>query len=225
MLARLARTLPTGPQWSYEPKWDGFRCLAFCDGDDVDLRSRNQRQFARYFPEIVAALRALSGERVVLDGELVVIRDGTFDFGALMSRLHPADSRVQTLAAATPATYVTFDLLAQGATTMIDAPFASRRARLERLMQDRGPRLCTSPATADVGVASSWLERFSGSGIDGVVAKRVDEPYQPRKRSMVKVKLERTADCVVGGFRVFPDRTVASLLLGLYDRVNDTDVL
>jgi ATP-dependent DNA ligase len=225
MLARLARTLPVGAEWTYEPKWDGFRCLAFRDGDDVDLRSRNQRPFARYFPEVVTALRLVPERRFVLDGELVVVHDDAFDFAALMSRLHPADSRVRTLAEVMPATYVAFDLLATGATTMLATPFADRRVRLEQLLQDAGPRVCLSPATGDVDVAREWLNR-SGSGIDGVVAKRVDEPYRPGKRAMVKVKLERTADCVVGGFRVFADGTVSSLLLGLYDRADDgRDVL
>jgi ATP-dependent DNA ligase len=226
MLSRLARTLPTGTEWVYEPKWDGFRCLAFRAGADIDLRSRNQRAFARYFPEIVAALRTLPEPRAALDGELVVIRDGVFDFAALMSRLHPAESRVQMLAATTPATYVAFDLLAQGATTLLESPFAARRERLERLLQGRGPRLCVSPVTGDADVARAWLDCFSGRGIDGVVAKRLDDEYRPGKRTMVKIKLERTADCVVGGCRVFADGTISSLLLGLYGRADDgRDVL
>jgi ATP-dependent DNA ligase len=206
MLARLVRRLPEEAT-HYEPKWDGFRCLAFVDGDDVDLRSRHGNPLARYFPEVVATLR---GRRCVLDGELVV---AGFDFPALMARLHPAASRVQLLARETPARYIAFDLLAEGDEALLDAPFAQRRARLEALV----PELAT-PATDDPEQARAWLERRP-PGIDGVVVKAPDGRYEPGARAMLKVKLERTADCVVAGLRGTPDPEprATSLLLGLYD--------
>lgn len=223
MLARLARELPLGETLSYEPKWDGFRCLAFRahtdgDGETVDLRSRNQRPLARYFPEVVEAIRALPHEQLVLDGELLVIQGERADFGALMSRLHPAASRVALLARTTPARFVVFDLLALDDDVLLDRPFAERRRRLETVMADAEPPLHLSPATSDPAVARSWLASYSGRGIDGVVAKEADRPYQPGRRTMTKVKLEQTADCVVAGYRWLLDRPlVASLLLGLYD--------
>ena len=212
MLGRLSRGLPRGGH-VYEPKWDGFRCVAFVDGGDVDLRSRHDRPLARYFPELVEGLRAL-GARVVLDGEIVLA--GSFDFPTLMGRLHPAKSRADRLAVEAPAVYVAFDLPALGDEDLRDVPFAERRARLETLSP--APPVHVTPATADPDVAAQWLERFQGAGIDGVIAKPVDARYEPGARLLVKVKRERTADCVVAGLRFHAGRPmVGSLLLGLYD--------
>jgi ATP-dependent DNA ligase len=217
MLARLVRELPEG-DLSYEPKWDGFRCLAFAPrGGEVDLRSRNQRPLARYFPELVEALRALP-RAAVLDGEIVVAGARGFDFSALLSRLHPSASRVARLSRETPASYVLFDLLSDGDEDLRPRPFGERRARLEALLAGARPPLHLTPATGDPSVARAWLERSRGAGIDGVVAKRRDLPYEPGRRAMVKVKRELTADCVVAGLRTFAgEPVVASLLLGLWD--------
>jgi ATP-dependent DNA ligase len=210
MLARLVRELPVDG-YLYEPKWDGFRCLAERRGDDVELVSRHERPLTRYFPEIVAALTTLPPTDWVLDGELLVLVDGAFDFGALMQRLHPAASRVRELAVATPAAFVAFDLVAE-------QPFAHRRERLTQMLAGARPPLFVTPATTDVEVAAGWLERFRGNGIDGVVAKHRDLPYSPGRRAMLKVKHEQTLDCVVAGVRVAGDPLeVWSLLLGLYD--------
>jgi ATP-dependent DNA ligase len=209
MLGRLARELPAHG-FLYEPKWDGFRCLAFRDGADVDLRSRHGRPLARYFPELVEALSALEQEQLVLDGEAVVLGDG--DFEALLARLHPAPSRVERLRRETPAALVAFDLLALGDEDLRDRPFAERRTRLERLLARVRPPLHLTPLTTERALAAAWLERF-----EGVVAKRRDLPYLPGARAMVKVKRERTADCVVAGFRWYEDRPLpSSLLLGLH---------
>lgn len=217
MLARPARTLPrTGHL--YEPKWDGFRCLAFRDGDDVDLRSRHDRPFSRYFPEIVDGLRSLAEPAVALDGEIVLVRDGRFDFEALMARLHPAASRVQRLRAETPATFVAFDVLAVTEDDLRRVAFAERRERLERVLAPEPPRVRLTPITSDPGVAAAWVERFEGGGVDGVIAKPTTLTYEAGRRAMVKVKTRRTADCVVAGYRPFVDRaTLSTLLLGLYD--------
>ncbi|MFL5264626.1 MAG: ATP-dependent DNA ligase [Anaeromyxobacteraceae bacterium] len=215
MLARLARELPSGG-FLYEPKWDGFRCVATISRGAVDLRSRHGRPFARYFPEIVAALAPLGD--AVLDGEIVVAGAGGFDFAALLSRLHPATSRVERLARETPAALVAFDLLAVGAEELASHPLAERRARAEALLDGARAPLVLTPATRDLAVAQRWLDRFVGRGLDGVVAKRLDGAYEPGRRGWVKVKRERTAECVVGGFRLYADAPlVASLLLGLYD--------
>jgi ATP-dependent DNA ligase len=217
MLARLARELPLDG-FLYEPKWDGFRCLAFRDGDDVDLRSRNQRPLARYFPEIVEALLALPEPRFALDGELVVATRAGFDFEALLARLHPAASRVERLRTETPASLVAFDLLAAAGDDLRKTPFAGRRRRLEALLADVAPPLFLTPATDDPARAAVWLDRFQGHGVDGVVAKHPALLYEPGRRAMVKVKHDRTADCVVAGFRLLVDRPLpSSLLLGLYD--------
>jgi ATP-dependent DNA ligase len=222
MLARLARELPEGA-FVYEPKWDGFRCIAFRDGADVDLRSRHDRPLARYFPEIVQALRHLRGDDAVVDGEVIAMTAAGFDFTALMSRLHPSASRVEALRRDAPAAYVAFDLLALDGDDLRERPFAERRERLAALLRDEPPPLHLTPATTDRTIAAGWLERFSGGGIDGVVAKPRDGHYEPGARAMIKVKPERTADCVVAGIRVFADPPgVASLLLGLYD---DQEVL
>ncbi len=208
MLARLARALPAG-DYLYEPKWDGFRCLAFA-GDDVELRSRHDRPLARYFPELAGAMRGLDA---VLDGEIV-----GRDFSALLGRLHPAASRVTRLVDESPAWFVAFDVLAARGRDLTGAPFRERRALLEELLAERGPRLVLTPATDDVETAADWLERFTGRGLDGVVAKPTGMTYQPGRRVMVKVKRERTADCVVAGVRPYAqERSIGSLLLGLHD--------
>jgi ATP-dependent DNA ligase len=215
MLARLERELPRDG-YVYEPKWDGFRCLAFRDGEDVDLRSRNQRPLARYFPELVAALRALPAARFVLDGEIVA-----GDFEALLRRLHPAASRVERLSVETPASFVAFDVLAHGDNDVRGQPFVARRRLLEELLAQAQPPLVLTELTDDEARAAAWLDERNG--IDGVVAKHRDLTYEPGARVMVKVKRERTADCVVAGFRWLADRPLpSSLLLGLYD---DDDVL
>ncbi|MFL5839981.1 MAG: ATP-dependent DNA ligase [Thermoleophilaceae bacterium] len=216
MLAKLARELPTG-DYVYEPKWDGFRCLAFRNGDDVDLRSRNDRPFARYFPELVDALKHLRPERFVLDGELIVSSEDHFDFNALMARLHPAASRAAELALSTPACFVAFDVVAIGDEDLRAEAFTVRRERLERLLASAGEGVQLTPLTDDPVAARRWLEE-SGPAIDGVVAKRRDQPYSPGARAMIKVKHERTIDAVVAGMRGAPDPLrVTSLLLGLYD--------
>ena len=215
MLARLARTLPVGEGLSYEPKWDGFRCVAFCAGGEVTLLSRNGRPLTRYFPEVVSGVRQLGD--VVVDGELVVSRDGRADFPALMARLHPAASRAERLARETPACYVLFDVLSAGDEDLTGLPFRDRRARLERLLRDPPSPLGVTPQTRDAEQARDWLDAASGSGIDGVVVKPDDLRYSPGRRSMTKVKHARTADCVVAGLRVHADGGVGSLLLGAYD--------
>ena len=215
MLARLERVLPVGDGLLYEPKWDGFRCLAFAAGGDVVLHSRNERPLARYFPEVVSGIAQLGD--VVLDGELVVHVDGRADFPALMARLHPAPSRVDRLSRETPARYVAFDLLAVGDDELTATPFAVRRARLAGLLTDPPAGLALTPQSARADVATAWLAAPAGSGIDGVMVKAPDLRYQPGKRVMVKVKRVRTADCVVAGVRVHPDGGVGSLLLGVYD--------
>jgi ATP-dependent DNA ligase len=208
MLARLERELPRDG-FLYEPKWDGFRCLAFRGEDSVDLRSRHDRPLARYFPEVVEGLLALDSPRFVLDGELVVASE----FAALMARLHPAASRVERLRRETPATFIVFDLLAVGNDDLRERPFDERRARLDDLLRAAPPSIVLTPTTTDRTVADRWLERF-----EGVVAKRHDLLYASGVRAMVKVKKERTADCVVAGFRWLVDRPLpSSLLLGLYD--------
>ena len=217
MLARLTRDLPRG-DYLYEPKWDGFRCLAFRAGDEVDLRSRHDSPFARYFPEIVEGIRLLSAETIVLDGEIILVRPTGSDFEALMSRLHPAASRVERLSAETPASFVAFDLLAVGERDVRGDPFVERRRRLEDALATASPPIHLTPATDNAAVAEDWFRRFQGAGVDGIVAKPRDGRYEPGKRTMLKVKRERTAECVVAGVRLFVDRPVlSSLVLALYD--------
>jgi ATP-dependent DNA ligase len=221
MLARLTREVPTDKAYVYEPKWDGFRCLAFRDGDHVDLRSRHDRPFARYFPEIVAALHAVECAWFAVDGELVVVRSGRFDFESLQNRLHPAASRVRLLAEQAPCRYIVFDLLAAGDEDCRSLPFGERRARLRALLAGAPPPIALTPATLDPAEARQWLAPRPEGGIDGVVAKDPASTYQSGRRAITKVKLEHTADCVVGGFRVYAGTDeVASLLLGLYDQGN-----
>ena len=216
MLARLARELPEG-ELIFEPKWDGFRCLAFVSADAVDLRSRHGRPLARYFPEVVDAVAALP-RAAVLDGELVVPRAGGLAFEPLLARLHPSASRVAALARETPAALVAFDLLAEGDEDLTPSALSARRARLDALLAAAPAPLRVTPSTRDPGAARRWLDAPPRSGIDGVVAKRLDGPYLPGRRGWIKVKRERTADCVVGGFRTFAgEPAIASLLLGLWD--------
>jgi ATP-dependent DNA ligase len=217
MLAELAREVPRGP-YLYEPKWDGFRCLAFVAGGEVELRSRHDRPLARYFPEVVDALRPLSEAGCVLDGEIVVLGAGGSDFAALMNRTHPAASRVRRLAAETPATLVAFDLLSRGDEDLTAAPFCERRARLEVLLAPDRTGVRLTPATDDADEAAMWAAG-ARRGIDGVVAKRLDLTYQPGRRAMIKVKPERTAECVVAGVRLLAGAPplIGSLLLGLWD--------
>jgi ATP-dependent DNA ligase len=216
MLAKLARELPSGDDWRYEPKWDGFRCIAFRAGDDVELGSRNERPLTRYFPELVEPLRAALPERAVVDGEIVIMTDHGLDFDLLSNRIHPAVSRITKLAAETPAAFVAFDLLANG-DDQREEPFATRRAALEQAVTSN-PTVHLTPITADRDVAAGWFERFEGAGLDGVIAKEAAGEYREGERGWLKVKHQRTADCVVAGFRTHKDgKGVGSLLLGLYD--------
>jgi ATP-dependent DNA ligase len=218
MLSAPADGIPAGDGWTYEPKWDGFRTLVFRDGDQVELVSRDAKLMTRYFPELVPAFRALKADRIVLDGELIVVGEKGLDFGALQQRIHPADSRVRMLSAATPAWYVAFDLLAEGDTDLRAEPLGERRKRLERLLKGVKPPIFLTPFTRDHQTAEQWFEQFEGAGLDGVMAKSWKGAYVPGKRLWVKVKHQRTADCVVIGWRKSADGTsLGSLLLGLYD--------
>ncbi|HEX2058486.1 MAG TPA: ATP-dependent DNA ligase [Actinomycetota bacterium] len=217
MLATLVRELPIGDGLFYEPKWDGFRCLAFVDEEGVDMRSRHGRPLARYFPEVAGALAAL-GRGFVLDGELIVPAGDRLDFSALLQRLHPAASRVDLLSRATPAAYVAFDVVVAGGADLTASGFGQRRRILEELLNDAPEQVRLTPSTRDRAVAARWLEAAGGGGIDGVVVKDESLRYVPGKRRMVKVKREKTADCVVGAFRWHAEEPViGSLLLGLYD--------
>jgi ATP-dependent DNA ligase len=223
MEAQLASALPDdGRDWQYEPKWDGFRCLAFRSGEAVELRAKSGKPLGRYFPEVVAMLRDFGGGKFVLDGELVIERAGKFEFDALQMRLHPAESRIRKLAGQTPATFMAFDILAgPSGEPLLDKPLAVRRKILERLLKDKDKRerLILSEFTLDVAEARRWIARSGRGFTDGVVAKLRNDGYHPGERCMVKVKRIRTADCVVGGFRYLQgSRQIGSLLLGLYDR-------
>ena len=223
MLAKLARSIPTSEGLLFEPKWDGFRCIVFRDGDQIELTSRNQKPFNRYFPELLPVLADALPDRCVVDGEIVVPQaEGRgLDFDALQQRIHPAESRVRMLAEQTPASFVVFDLLALGDDDLMGAPFSTRRTKLEEVIAPNGSVHLT-PATTDPAVAEHWFTRFEGAGLDGVMAKPLDGVYTPDKRTLVKVKHERTADCAVAGFRIHKDgEGVGSLLLGLYDGAGD----
>ena len=222
MLAKLARAIPDTAGLLYEPKWDGFRCIVFRDGDEIALQSRNQKPLNRYFPELLPALAAALPERCVVDGEIVVpaADDQGLDFDALQQRIHPAASRVQMLSEQTPSSFVAFDVLALDDQPLLDTPFAERRATLERVLQPvaGSTGVYLTPATTDPAVAARWFTRFEGAGLDGVMAKPLDGVYAPDKRTLVKVKHERSADCAVAGYRIHKDgEGVGSLLLGLYD--------
>ena len=228
-LAELVSEIPVGPEWVYEPKWDGFRCLAFRDDGDVELQSRAGQPLARYFPEIVEAVQALPAGRFVLDGEIVVPVEGTLSFDDLLQRIHPAESRVRKLAAETPGVYLVFDLLVdEKGRALVERPWTDRRAALEAFAKRQFPaadgRIRLSPATAELAAARKWLAA-AGGGLDGVIAKRADLEYRSGDRTgMQKIKLMRTADCVVGGFRYAAKKRIAgSLLLGLYAENGDLD--
>jgi ATP-dependent DNA ligase len=216
MLAKSVKTIPADA--SYEPKWDGFRSICFRDGDQVELGSRNERPMTRYFPELVAAVSAELPARCVIDGEIVIATEHGLDFEALQQRIHPADSRVRMLAEKTPASFIAFDLLALGDDDYTRRPFSERRAALVKALADSGPSIHVTPATTDLATAQRWFDEFEGAGLDGVVAKPLTVTYQPDKRVMFKIKHERTADCVVAGYRVHKSGAdaIGSVLLGLY---------
>jgi ATP-dependent DNA ligase len=220
MLAKLASAIPAGEDWLYEPKWDGFRTLVFRDGDEWLLQSRDLKPMNRYFPELGPPVLAQLPARSVLDGEIVIAGPGGLDFDALLLRIHPAASRVALLASQSPASLVVWDLLAIGDEDLRDLPQDERRARLDQALSSAEPPIHVTPATRDPAVAEDWFRRFEGAGLDGVMAKRLCEPYRAGERAMMKVKHSRTADCVVAGFRWHksgPGTAVGSLLLGLYD--------
>ena len=214
-----ANGIPEGDSWEYEPKWDGFRTLVFRDGDQVELVSRGARPMTRYFPEVLPAFRTLREKRLVLDGELVVVAKHGLDFGALQQRIHPAESRVRMLSEATPAWYIAFDILAAGDVDLRSRPLGERRKRLEALLKGAASPIFMTPYTRDPKTANRWFEQFEGAGLDGVIAKSWTGTYAPGKRLWVKVKHQRTADCVVIGWRRSNDgKTLGALLLGLYDK-------
>jgi ATP-dependent DNA ligase len=226
MEAKLVYALPTGEGWQFEPKWDGFRAIASRSGDVVELLSKSGKSLARYFPEIVAALAAVSETTFVVDGELILPVENILSFDALQARLHPAESRVRKLSVETPAQLMLFDCLALGERVLIHEPLRERRGAVEDFYADAtgtvsGLRtFLLSPTAQDAARAAAWLAS-SGGALDGVMAKRLDEPYRSGERAMLKMKQHRTADCVVGGFRRAKDGSqVASLLLGLYDDAN-----
>ncbi len=216
----LAKSVPEIPaEGSFEPKWDGFRAIIFRDGEEVEIGSRNERPMTRYFPELVAAFRRELPERCVVDGEIVIATPGGLDFEALQQRIHPAASRVNLLAAETPASFVAFDLLALGDGDFMAAPFRERRRALTEALAGCRPPVHVTPATTERPLALRWFSEFEGAGLDGIVAKPLGGTYQPDKRVMFKIKHERTADCVVAGFREHKSgaEAIGSLLLGLYD--------
>ncbi|HEX5345994.1 MAG TPA: ATP-dependent DNA ligase [Pseudonocardiaceae bacterium] len=219
MLAKPAAAIPTGQH--YEPKWDGFRSIIFRDGDEVEVGSRKERPMTRYFPEIVVAVRANFPSRAVIDGEIIIADQdrNTLDFEALQQRIHPAASRVRLLSEQTPASFVAFDLLALGDDDLTQEPLAHRRAALEEALARADAPVYVTPATQDHDVARRWFDQFEGAGLDGLIAKGLDLRYQPDKRVMTKIKHERTADCVVAGYRLHKSGSdaIGSLLLGLYD--------
>jgi len=217
MLAKAVDRLPVDEGMIYEPKWDGFRCVVFRDGDEVELGSRNERPLTRYFPELIEPLRASLPDKCVVDGEIVVATHDGLDFDALQQRIHPAASRVQKLSIETPASFVAFDLLAIDGRSLLDTPLRERRILLNDALQGARPPIHLSPMTLDEDVAADWFVRFEGAGLDGVLAKPALGVYEQNKRVQFKVKHRRTADCVVAGFRMHKDGDgVGSLLLGLY---------
>jgi ATP-dependent DNA ligase len=229
MEMRSVETIPVGPDWQYEPKWDGFRAIVHRDGDDVAIISKNGQPLSRYFPEIVAALTAVGGDHFSLDGELVVPLAGALSFDALQQRIHPAATRVAMLARTTPAYYLVFDLLREDGNVLVELPLHERRARLERFAATfpNAGTLRLSPVTTDRSVVDAWFERVGGA-LDGVIAKRRDRPYTAGKTdAAVKIKKTRSADCVIGGFRYAADGQdrVGSLLLGLYDEAGLLDYI
>jgi len=220
MLSKRTGQLPAGRTWIFEPKWDGFRALIFRDRDEILIQSRDEKSLNRYFPELLEPLRAQLATRCVLDGEIVVAKNGGLDFEALQLRIHPAASRVRLLSQESPASIVFFDLLSEGARDLRGEPFQIRRQELESILSSAAPPIHLTPATYDSSVASDWFNRFEGAGLDGVMAKPISGHYESDKRVMLKVKHERDCDCVVAGFRWHKNgaRTaVGSLLLGLFD--------
>jgi ATP-dependent DNA ligase len=220
MLAKLAVELPSGDGWLFEPKWDGFRAIVFRAGDRVYTQSRDLRPLDRYFPELEAMFRSALPERCVVDGEIVIAGARGLDFDALQLRLHPAASRAAKLAKETPAEFVAFDLLATGGRDVRAVPQGERRLLLDELLSKTHPAIHLTPMTREASVASEWLSRFEGAGLDGVIVKPEDGIYEPGKRAMIKVKHARTADCVVAGFRWHKGgehERIGSLVLGLYD--------
>ncbi|WP_405844334.1 ATP-dependent DNA ligase [Streptomyces platensis] len=216
MLAKLVTEIPAGMQ--YEAKWDGFRVIVFRDGEDIEIASRTTKSLTRYFPEVVEAARAELPRRCVIDGEIVIAHDGRLHFEELLERIHPADSRVRTLAERTPASLVAFDLLALDSAALLPEPQSARREALVEALRPARPPVYTAPATRDQELARSWFTQFEGAGLDGVVAKPLDLPYRPGDRAMYKIKHARTADCVVAGYRLHKSGpVVGSLLLGLHD--------
>ncbi|MEU3992385.1 ATP-dependent DNA ligase [Streptomyces platensis] len=216
MLAKLVAEIPAGMQ--YEAKWDGFRVIVFRDGEDIEIASRTTKSLTRYFPEVVEAARAELPRRCVIDGEIVIAHDGRLHFEELLERIHPADSRVRTLAERTPASLVAFDLLALDSAALLHEPQSARREALVEALRPARPPVYTAPATRDQELARSWFTQFEGAGLDGVVAKPLDLPYRPGDRAMYKIKHARTADCVVAGYRLHKSGpVVGSLLLGLHD--------
>jgi ATP-dependent DNA ligase len=216
MLAKSVSAIPPGA--FYEPKWDGFRSICFRDADEVELGSRNERPMTRYFPELVEAITAELPERCVVDGEIIIATDHGLDFEALQQRIHPADSRVRMLAEKTPAAFIAFDLLALDDEDYMARPFSERRAALVDALAESGPLIHVTPATTDLPTAQRWFSEYEGAGLDGLIAKPLTVTYQPDKRVMFKIKPERTADCVVAGYRVHKSGAdaIGSLLLGLY---------
>jgi ATP-dependent DNA ligase len=220
MLANRVSSLPPGEGWIFEPKWDGFRTLIFRDGDELFIQSRDEKPLDRYFPELIAPLKAQLPERCVVDGEIVIAKDSALDFEALQLRLHPAASRVKMLSGEIPASVIFFDLLSVGDRDLCKAPFRERRSALESLLANAVPPLHLTPATRDREVAQDWFRRFEGAGLDGVIAKAEAGTYEPNKRFMLKVKHERECDCVVAGFRWHKNSkgtALGSMLLGLFD--------
>ena len=219
MLALLSRELPQENDWLFEPKWDGFRALVFWDGDELLIQSRDLKPLDRYFPELHDALKHVLPKQIVLDGEVVIAGPNGLDFDALLLRIHPAASRIAKLAKEIPASFVAFDLLAQGNKDLRDTPFQDRRKDLEKIAVNFSAPVYLTPATTDIATARDWFIRFEGAGLDGVIAKDVNQPYVPGERLMMKIKHQRTIDCVVGGFRWYKDlkgEAIGSLLLGLY---------
>jgi ATP-dependent DNA ligase len=221
MLAKRVDDLPVEGEWIFEPKWDGFRALIFRDGDEIDIQSRDEKPLARYFPEVVEALRGQLPVRCVLDGEIVIAQNGGLDFEALQLRLHPAASRVKLLSKQIPASVVFFDVLAEGDRDLRGEPFETRRKVLQTVLASAAPPVHLTPATRDATLAADWFRRFEGAGLDGVIAKPVRGTYESNKRVMLKIKHERDCDCVVAGFRWYKkgeQTAVGSLLLGLFDQ-------
>jgi ATP-dependent DNA ligase len=220
MLAKRVGELPSGGDWIFEPKWDGFRALVFRDGDEILIQSRDEKSLNRYFPELLEPLRSQLPARFVLDGEIVVARDGALDFDALQLRIHPAQSRVKLLSQEIPASIVFFDLLCEDDRDLRGVAFQERQRRLESLLSSAAPPIHLTPVTSERSIAADWFRRFEGAGLDGVIAKPVSGRYESNKRVMLKIKHERECDCVVAGFRWHknnPRRAVGSLLLGLFD--------